>query len=234
MGTILDHVRYNARMPRHNAAVTLIAALALAVGIGSSIARLGAVDGVPLRSMILDKPSGAMTVSDKSTIADAGYVSPASYPDWKSQNRVFGDLKAVVGLFPISLTGAGKPEELMAGAVTANFFQMIGVEPVIGRGFLPGDGKRGHNRVVILSHQLWRRRFAQDIGMVGKSIVLSGERYEVVGILPPDFNWNDSRTDVWVPYGMDPNRDDGSTRGRYVRVAVRPAKVDSVASWRYE
>jgi putative ABC transport system permease protein len=124
----------------------------------------------------------------------------ASYPDWKSnRHHIFGDLEAVVDVFPVSLSGPGKPEELVACAVTAKFFERIGVEPIMGRAFEMGEGSLGHDHVVILSHRLWRRHFGSSAQAVGRNIELGGERYRVIGILPPDFTWNNRETDVWVP-----------------------------------
>jgi hypothetical protein len=140
--------------------------------------------------------------------------------DWKSQNHVFGDLAAVVDIFKTHLTGSGEPEELLAGAVTANFFQRIGVRPVMGRAFLAGEDRHGREHVVILSHQLWRRRFGGDAADLGRSITLGGDPRRVIGVLPPDFTWNNGRTDVWVPYA-NPGRDPHATEERYLSEAWR-------------
>jgi putative ABC transport system permease protein len=127
-------------------------------------------------------------------------ISPASYPRWKSsRHHVFGDLEAVVDIFPVNLTGPGKPEELLAGVVAASFFQSIGVEPIMGRAFSNGDGAHGHDHVVIVSHRLWRRHFGSSTQAVGRKIKLGGEPYRVIGILPSDFTWNNREADVWVP-----------------------------------
>ncbi len=135
-------------------------------------------------------------------------LSRASYPEWKdSRHHVFGDLEAVVDIFPVSLTGPGKAEELLAGAVTPNFFQSIGVEPIMGRAFATRDSWNGHTRVVILSHRLWRRRFGSATQVVGRNIKLGDEPYRVIGVLPPDFTWNNRQTDVWVPAGSGSYRD---------------------------
>ncbi len=135
-------------------------------------------------------------------------ISRASYPEWKNnRHHIFGDLEAVVDLFPVDLTGPGKAEELVAGAVTAKFFERIGVEPIVGRAFSPGDGSHGHDHVVILSHQLWRRHFGSSTQIVGRNIKLGGESYRVIGILPPDFSWNNRETDVWVPAASKCYRD---------------------------
>ena len=132
-----------------------------------------------------------------------GAVCPSSL----SKNHVFGDIAAARDVAHMHLTGAGAPEELIAGEVTANFFQMIGVKPVFGRSFSTDQDRRGHYHVAILSHQLWRRRFSSDAGVIGRRIMLNGESYQVIGILPRDFSWNNRRTDVWVPYRFDPNHE---------------------------
>jgi MacB-like protein len=135
-----------------------------------------------------------------------GAICPENHANARS-NQVFGDLAAVGELARVRLTGAGAPEDLFAGEVTANFFQMIGVQPVYGRSFSTEDNKRGHYHVAILSHGLWRRRFASDTGMIGRSIMLNGESYQIIGILPRDFSWNNRRTDVWVPCRFDLDRE---------------------------
>jgi hypothetical protein len=132
-----------------------------------------------------------------------GAVCPANH----SKNHIFGDIAAAHDMARMHLTGSGAPEDLLAGEVTANFFQMIGVKPVFGRSFSTEQDRRGNGHVAILSHALWRRRFASDTGVIGRRIMLNGESYQVIGILPRDFSWNNRRTDVWVPYRLDPDRD---------------------------
>ena len=136
-----------------------------------------------------------------------GAVCRGNHSTAMRRNQVFGDIAAARDVAHMYLTGAGAPEELIAGEVTANFFQMIGVRPVFGRGFSTDQDRRGQHHVAILSHQLWRRRFASDTGVIGRSIMLNGESYQVIGILPQDFSWNNRRTDIWVPYRLDPNHE---------------------------
>ena len=131
-----------------------------------------------------------------------GAICPANH----SRNQVFGDIAAARDMARMHLTGSGAPEDLLAGEVTANFFQMIGVKPVFGRSFSTEQNRRGKDHVAILSHSLWRRRFSSDRGVIGRSIVLNGESYQVIGILPRDFSWNNRQTDVWVPYRHDPDQ----------------------------
>jgi len=127
----------------------------------------------------------------------SGWFFRASYPERNVAHHLFGDLNAVVEIFHIDLTAGGKTEELVAGAVKPNFFQMIGVEPVLGRAFRKGEDSGDH--VVILSYRLWQRRFGRATSAVGRSITLEGEPYRVIGILPADFTWNDGEADIWMP-----------------------------------
>jgi hypothetical protein len=169
----------------------VLVAIALAVGVRWCVNhRLTAPSNAPARARTL------------------GRLLRVTYPDLnKNRHRVFGDLAAVVETFPVSLTGPGKPEEVQACAVTAEFFRSIGVEPIAGRAFSSGDGLMGHEHVVILSHQLWRRHFGGSAEVIGRNIRLGGEPYRVIGILPSDFTWNNRHTDVWVAADSETYRD---------------------------
>ena len=220
---LIKDIRYGARVLVQNSGFTLVAVLALGVGANTPIFS----NAILLHSLPFRDPSSLVMVREKSPLSERNVISPADYQDWKSRNRVFGDLAAVVDIFHLNLTGAGEPEELSAGAVSANFFQMIGVQPVIGRAFLPAEQTRGREHVVILSHQVWRRRFGANVRILGKSVTLNGEMYQVIGVLPEDFSWNNRRTDVWVPYVFNPDPDYRSTSGRYWS-AVAVAFVDGI------
>jgi len=224
IATLIKDIRHGARMVVQNTGFTVVAVLAL--GIGANTAIFGVVNAILLHFLPFRDPSSLVVVWEP-PFRHHNAISPVGYPDSKSRNHVFGDLASVVDIFHLNLTGSGEPEELLAGAVSANFFQRIGVQPVIGRAFLPAEATRGRDHVVILSHQVWRRRFDSSVGILGKSVTLNGEMYRVIGVLPADFSWNDRRTDVWIPYVLDPNRDYRATSGRYLS-AVAVAFVDGV------
>lgn len=155
----------------------------------------------------------ALPRQHETRIARSGWLFGATCPQSKAQHHVFGDLAAVVDIFYIDVTAQGKTEELAAGAVRRNFFRMIGVEPVMGRAFRSGEG--AGDRVVILSYGLWQRRFGGAASAVGRSIILGGEPYRVIGILPADFIWNNRETDVWVPLASE----SGGSAASYTRQA---------------
>ena len=225
--TLVKDIRCGARMLVRNPGFTLVTLLALMLGIGAHTAIFSVANAILLRSLPFRDPSSRVMLCEKSPSNDRNAMSPASYSDRHSRNRIFGDLAAVVDIFHVNLTGEGEPEELPAGAVSANFFQMIGVQPVIGRAFLPAEDTRGRDHVVILSHQVWRRRFGANVRILGKSLTLNGQMYQVIGVLPADFSWNNRRTDVWVPYVFDLNRDYRAAGARHMS-GVAVAFVDRI------
>jgi len=215
MPTLIKDVRYAARVLARNPGFTVVAVLGLGLSIGANTAILSVQNANLPHSSILCDPT-SLAVFHKSISIASNTIWPVNYPNSKSRNRVFGDLAAVVDIFHLNLTGASQPEELLAGAVSPNFFQLIGVQPVIGRAFLPAEDQQGRDRVVILSHQLWRRRFDGNVGILGKSITLSGETYHVIGVLPADFSWNNRRTDVWIPCVIESDSNYRATGGRAI------------------
>lgn len=225
MRTLFQDIRCRPRMLLQSSVVTVVAVLVAVFCIGANTPILnGVYSSLPHPRHFRDAASAAM-IWRTGGISTPSVVSRANHSNWKSRNQVFGDITAAVDRARVNLTGAGEPEELFAGEVTANFFQMIGVQPVLGRSFSPQEDQRGHDRVAILSHGLWRRRFASDTSVIGRSIVLNGESHQVIGILPRDFSWNNWRTDVWVPYLLDPNRDERLAGARYRGVASRRNQI---------
>lgn len=124
--------------------------------------------------------------------------------DWQSQQTVFEQL-AASELAIFNLTGSGEPERIAAASVTANLTSLLGVAPVIGRGFLPEEEQPGHSHVVLLSHGMWQRRFGGD-PLLNKVVQLNGEGYTVVGVMPFGFQFPGARG-LWVPLTLDPSRE---------------------------
>jgi len=129
-------------------------------------------------------------------------VSWVTCHEAKPQHHIYGDLAEFVEIFHMDLTMSGKTEELSAGAVTPNFFEKIGVKPILGRAFRNGEDQRNH--VVILSYRLWQRDFNRSPHTLGSRVTLKNESYEVVGVLPADFRWNNHETDIWLPCNSTP------------------------------
>lgn len=220
MRTLFKDVRGGASGLRRNAALQPVALLALASVMALNIATVRMAYSAFMRCNY--DPSKLVLPQ----LPAHRFISCVKLPDWKSRNHVFGDTAALVDVFPMHLTGPGEPEQLTAAGVTVDFFRMIHVKPAIGRTFLPQDDAPTGGRVVVLSHQLWERRFESDRSIIGKTIKLDGQELRVIGVLPADFTWNSRQTDVWVPYRLALNRDDRSISGPYLRSAV-PACLET-------
>lgn len=221
MKTFTRDLRHGFRLLAANPTFTAIAVAALALGIGANTAIFSVVNSVLLRPLPYRDPASLAMVWEKSPRNDRNVVSPADYMDWKSQNRVFSEMTIVMDFWRANLTGVGEPEQILQGAVSANFFRMIGVQPALGRSFVDGEDTKGRDHVAVLSHALWQRRFGADPAILGKTVVLDGVPHEVIGVLPAAFRWNSRATEVWVPYSLNPAQDYRATSGRYLSVLAR-------------
>lgn len=120
--------------------------------------------------------------------------------DWREQSRSF-DAMVGIARTVFNITGDGEPEEVSAALVSDGFFRLLGVEPMLGRGFLPEEMTPGGEPVVVLSHALWTDRFGRDPGVIGRVVRLSGNPYTVVGVMPPGMGWP-ADAKLWVPLAM--------------------------------
>ena len=190
MGTLLQDMRYGFRMLWKSPSFTLVAVLTLALGIGANTAIFSLVSAILVKPLNYHDPERLVMVweSDATTGATGDTAATGNYADWKTQNRVFEDMAAIEWR-NLNLTGDGEPERLMAYGVSANFLPLLGASPALGRNFSPEEDKPGANKVVILSHGLWQNRFGGDAGILKREILLNGEKYAVVGVMPPNFEF---------------------------------------------
>ncbi len=225
MRTLLADLRHGLRLLVASPAFTAVAVAALALGIGANTAIFTVVNAVLLRSLPYRDPATLTMVWEKPVgpghRTDRNVVSPANYLDWKDQNHVFSEMSVVMDFLHSTLTGLGEPEELLSGAVSSSFFHVIGVQPILGRTFAEGEDQKDHDKVVLLSHALWQKRFGGNPDVLSRSVVLDGVPYQVIGVLPQDFRWNSRATDLWMPYVLDPARNYRATSGRYLAVLAR-------------
>lgn len=198
--TLLQDVRFGLRMLWKNPGFTLVAVLTLALGIGANTAIFSVVNAVLLRPLPYHKADELeMFYFTDAQGEEEWFLSPAAYQDLKSQNSVFTGIAAWGNsTWPANLTGDAEPERLQGFQVSANFFQVLGVSAAQGRTFLPEEEQPGHNRVVVISHELWQRRFGGDPELIGRSLLLNGAAYDVAGVMPADFRFI-LKTDVWTP-----------------------------------
>src|SRR5882757_8060061 len=204
---LLTNLRYTFRQITKNPGFFALAVAALALGIGANTAIFSAVEAVLLRSLPYSQPDRLMIVwEDMSYLGFTNNTpAPANYLDWRAENRVFMDM-AATRFVTASLTGDGQPEQLSGKKVTPNFFDVLGVQPVVGRPFTVEEDK-SQSPVVVLSYNLWRRRFGGDESILGRLILLNGVQTRVVGVMPKDFFFSDRKnSDYWVPMAFTPEQ----------------------------
>src|SRR3712207_2222247 len=176
-------------MLRKMSGFTGVAVAALALGVGANTAIFSVVNAVLLKPLPYKEPSQLVLINHNYRKIDLkASVSAAGYTHYRETAKSFEEIAAVSG-WGVNLTGDGEPERLVGQAVTANLFRTLGAEPARGRVFADEENKVGAGRVAIVSDGLWRRRFGADPNLVGRQITLNGQAYEVVGIMPADFQF---------------------------------------------
>jgi putative ABC transport system permease protein len=216
-----NDLRYAIRLQRKNPAFTIVAVIALALGIGANTAIFSVVNTVLLRPLPYKDPERLVMVWEEATKAGYPQDTPtaANFIDWRDQNQTFEGMAAITD-DSFNLTGAGDPERLEGQRVSTNLFPLLGVEPQIGRVFTAAEDQPGNERVVLLSYGLWQRRFGGDAGIVGKTLQLNGAGYTVVGVMPVRFQFPTPDDEAWVPIAF--SQEDAANRGRhYLRVVGR-------------
>ncbi len=197
---LFQDLRFGARMLRTRPGFTAVAVLTLALGIGANTAIFSVVNAVLLRPLPFAEPDRLVSIAETHPELPRLEVAAPDFEDWREQARVFTDMAAwsLKDWGKLALTEAGEPEQLQGACVTPNLFPLLGVSPALGRNFLPGENQAGHDRVAIVSHGLWRRRFAADPKLVGRAIRLNGENHTVVGVMPQGAQLPFDN-DVWLP-----------------------------------
>src|SRR5215213_9545368 len=220
-GDILQDLRYGLRTLRKHPGFTIVAVIALALGIGANTAIFSVVNTVLLRPLPYKDPDRLVMVWEDASMFGYPRDTPAAgnFVDWRDQNQVFEGMAAIADE-SFNLTGVGEPERLEGRRVSASLFPLLGVEPQIGRVFSSEEDQPGSQRVVVLSYGLWQRRFGADPGIVGKPLTLNGESHVVVGVMPARFQFPSSDDEAWVPIAF--TQQEASSRGRhYLEVLAR-------------
>ena len=224
--------RYALRVLGRGRGFVVVAVLTLALGVGANTAIFSVVRGVLLRALPYPDPERLVAVQSVINGSPTA-VSPPDFVDWRAQAKSFSGLAAYF-LSTTNLTGTGEPERLTQARVSANFFDLLGVRPARGRGFLPGEDAVEAPRVAILSDGLWRRRFGAEPSSVGRTIRLDDFPTTVVGIAPPELKLPVG-VDLWLTTRFEPRDVDPRARGaRWIAVVGRLASGATLAGARAE
>jgi putative ABC transport system permease protein len=206
MYKLIQDLRYALRSQNKKPAFALIAIVTLALGIGASTAIFTVVDSAMLRGLPYKSPDKLYHLWEQTPQKEFS-KREFSYPDYQDyqKNTVFEGLAAYSGGGGI-LNGLGEPERVNAPVVSANFFSVLGVDPIIGRTFQAGEDEQNGPKVTVLTYGLWQRRFGGDQSIVGKSLDINGTSYTVIGVLPTSFQFALRAADLWLPYQPTENQ----------------------------
>ncbi|MGH9397039.1 MAG: ADOP family duplicated permease [Terriglobia bacterium] len=220
LDSVLQDLRYTFRTLRRDRSFTVIAVLILGLGIGANVAVFSVVNTILLRPLPLANPQQLVWIAPPPT--KCGFscetYSADAFEEFRAQNHSFQD---VAGYFAFStednyrLSGRGEPVPATGIYVTRSFFQVLGVEPSLGRLFTPDETRKGSNPVALLANAYWKRQFAADPGIVGKTVDLNGQSVTVVGVLPSSFDFGavfspGEKVDLFTPFILDDWRNNGN------------------------
>ena len=203
MSTLWQDVRYGLRMLAKKPGFSALTVLILALGIGANTAIFSVVNAVLLRPLPFRDADGLVMVFEK-TGGDRDTMSYPNFLDYREQNNVFESLSAF-NVQSVNLTGVERPDRVRGGFVSASFFQMLDVQPATGRTFAPREDEPGAERVAVVNHDLWQRRFGADPNLVGKVLILNGEPFTIIGIMPAGFRFPIDEIEIWLPIQTYPN-----------------------------
>jgi putative ABC transport system permease protein len=204
MRNFLADLRYGIRRLLKSPGFASVAVVALGLGIGANTAIFSLVDRVLIRPMPYADPDRLVTLWEDASYINFPRNTPAvaNFEDWKKQNQVFTDLAGSRDRAG-SLTGEGLPETVLGGAVTINLFQVLGVQPLLGRAFTEEDDRPGVN-VIILSYGLWLSRYGGDPGVIGRGILVNDAKTTIIGVMPPGFTLPKRKTQFLSPAQFTP------------------------------
>ncbi|HEV8204156.1 MAG TPA: ABC transporter permease, partial [Pyrinomonadaceae bacterium] len=222
MDSIIKDIRYGVRGLLKRPGFTVIALVALALGIGANTAIFSLVNAVVIRPLPFRDPDQLVWVFGN--IRNGGNrasVSPPDFLDYRSQNKTFEQF-AASGTQPMSLnlTGSGEPERIMVSAVSGNYFDTFGVTPALGRGFTLENEKSGGDQVTVLSHAFWLKRFAGDPNIIGKTITLDSKSYQILGVMPAGVTLPQT-AELWTPMNFDGNPEMKWRKAHFLRPVGR-------------
>ena len=224
---MLRDLRIAIRSLRRSPAFALVAMLTLALGIGATTAVFSVVNGVLLRPLAGLDTNRLVRISETSPQGGLRFPNVATYREWLRQSTAFEGI-AANQFCAFNLTGSGDPEQIMGPCTTANWFDVLKAQAMLGRTFLPDEDQPGKERVVVLEHGYWLRRFGGDRGLIGRTVTLNGHSYLVIGVMPSEFQpLGAGNAPIFVPYVLDHHPETGVV----VTARLRPnVSLDSARS----
>jgi predicted permease len=205
MNGFLQDVRYAVRQFAKTPGLTAIVVITIALGVGANTALFSVVNAVLLNPLPYPQPDQLVTLHESKPNFEHGSVSFPNFRDWRKENHTFSAMAISRG-DAFSLTGVGEATQVNGELVASDFFSLLGVKPLLGRGFVPGEDEIGAGPVALISEGLWRRKFAAAPDIVGKSITLDGRGYTVIGVIPASFHFpmggSAARQELFVPVGQ--------------------------------
>src|SRR5262245_51733155 len=235
---LTSDLRYALRSLRREPGFALVVVLTLALGIGATMTIFSAIEAVLLRPLPYPNQDQLVELRQHNTSrpGERDDVSPANFLDWRER---VGDALAIAAAEPYSRTYSTSegPERVPTWLVTEGFFEILGMRPLLGRTFMQDDYAPGRNRVLVLGHGIWTRRFGADPAVIGRSVVMDKEPYTIVGVMPAGFDFPRGR-DVWNPKVFEADELASRTTSYYrvvgrlrpaVAIAAAQARLDTVA-----
>jgi predicted permease len=218
METLLQDLRYAVRRLVRSPGFFLVTVLTLALGIGANSAIFSVVNAVLLRPLPYEEGDRLARVFHVTDTGNRAVMSPANFRDVREQSRTLEELSFYYWFNP-TLTGAADPVRLEGASIGAHFFEVMRAKPQLGRTFRPDENEPGRNRVVTLSHALWQQRFGSDPSVIGRTLVLGGEPYEIVGVMQEGFTYPGNRQ-LWTPLEYDAEFMADESRGAWYISAI--------------
>jgi putative ABC transport system permease protein len=227
---LLQDIRYAARKLRASPGFAAVAVLTLALGIGANTAIFSVVNAAMLQRLPFQDPDRLVMVWETSPRTGTQNVAnPFNFLNWKDRNHSFERISALVGT-GAGLTGDGEPEQIDRLYVTDDFFEILGVQPALGRWFTAQDHRSDAEDVVIVSFELWQRRYGGDPKILGRKIQLNQKPQTIVGVMPPGFRFPQTHADLWQPMGL--TQANAKPGGRYLSTVARLRRGATIASAR--
>ena len=218
-------LRYGFRTLLRNPGFCAVAILALALGIGPNTAIFTMVNAVLLKPLPIPEPDRVVMIWG--TLLKSGFdqmpVSAADYLDWKRQARSFDQMSAAFAIpeYGLNISGVGEPERVSAALASREFLPALGINPLVGRNFLPEEDRPGGPRAVLISNSLWQRRFHSDRGVVGRTLTVDGAPRTIAGVVPHELG-EMVHADLWLPTAIDPNNPERQNHNYGIVARLKP------------